>query len=460
MRAYVGIDVSKGYADYCVMDQNKKQLDEGFQLDDTRKGHDCLKKILLQLVDKKQVTEILCAVESTGGFENNWYAGLIEMSKTMPVKVARLNPSGVKNNIAAGLERNVTDALSSRYIAGYMIAHPEKVVFEQQSAYYSSFRSLNKHISLLKKQSTQLINEFKMNLYSVFPEMMRYCKQGVPNWVLVVLEKYPLPSAIARLQPKQLAKIKHVTIDKATALIKKAKESVASRTDATIAFLIGSLASQIRHKQDLIAAHKKYLADNCEGKEVELLKSITGVGAYSAAAIMVEIEDIRRFSSPRHLASFFGVHPALKESGDKKSPYRMSKKGRSSMRATLYMCANVSVIHDPHMKAIYHKHRSRGKGHKQAVGIIMHKLLRVIWGILSSGKPYDAKVDKGYQEKKAVNVETVKSEEVNKKRRFQSLDKEAPISNRQNKTRKAHLESQAECIGQVRDHQNAPLAKV
>ncbi|MEI7962191.1 MAG: transposase, partial [archaeon] len=171
--ANLGIDVSKGYADFVLLDSNKKQLEEVFQLDDTRSGHDCLKKQLQEMIKVHLLSKICCAVESTGGFENNWYASLMQWSKTMPLKVTRLNPSGVKQNIHAGLNRNVTDALSARYIAEYIIAHPQAVTYDKQNVEYASFRSLHKHINLQKKQQTQLVNQLKAVLYSAFPELMR-----------------------------------------------------------------------------------------------------------------------------------------------------------------------------------------------------------------------------------------------------------------------------------------------
>ncbi|MBK7855601.1 MAG: IS110 family transposase [Bacteroidetes bacterium] len=125
------------------------------------------------------------------------------------------------------------------------------------------------------------------------------------------------------------------------------------------------------------------MADNCKGAEVDLIDTIPGIASYSAAAIMIEIESIHRFATPSHLASYFGLHPVMKESGDKQFAYRMSKKGRSGMRALLYMCAQTSVLHDEHLKNIYHRHRSKGKNHKQAIGVIMHKMLRMIWGVLT-----------------------------------------------------------------------------
>lgn len=459
MNVYLGIDVSKGYGDFTLLDQDKKNLEEVFQMDDTRSGHDALKGLLQKHIKEHQISMLYCAVESTGGFENNWYSSLIQMSATMPIKVARLNPNGVKHSAEAGLRRNVTDALSSYYIAEYLIGHADKVCYDKQNEAYAAFRSLHKHIMLQNKQNTQLINQLKMELYSVFPEMMRYCKQGVPHWVLAVLAKYPSASALAKTKVEQLVKIPHVTKEKAQGLIEKAKNSVASRTYAANEFLIKSLARQISSKQELIEEHKKYLAAHCQGKEVSLIDSVPGIAAYSAAVIMIEIEDHRRFASPKELACYFGVHPKLKESGDKQMIYRMSKQGRPSMRATLYMCAQTAVLHDAHLKAIYHRHRSKGKNHKQAIGVIMHKLLRIIWGILKSDKPYEAKVDENNQSKKPA-ILTAKIEEVNSKRRYQPLDMEAPVSNKQTRKRKAHVKSQVEQVEQMRDQKHAPTVNI
>ena len=39
---YMGIDVSKGYADFMIIDRQKHPVIKGFQIDDTFDGHRCL----------------------------------------------------------------------------------------------------------------------------------------------------------------------------------------------------------------------------------------------------------------------------------------------------------------------------------------------------------------------------------------------------------------------------------
>lgn len=437
MKAFLGIDVSKGYADFSLLDVQKLHLENDFQLDDTRKGHDQLKERLARFIEKHRITGLYCAVESTGGFENNWYGSLAKWGGDMPVHVARVNPVGVKKNKEAGLSRNTTDALSSRYIAEYIISHPDAVRYGEQDINYSSYRSLHNHINLQKKQKTQLINQLKAVLYSSFPELIRYCKNSMPYWVLEVLVKYPTASRIASSKLKTLASIKHVGSDKARTLMDKAKRTVASRDNSATEYLVRSLAQQIKERQALIDKQKSFLEQACSGPEIDLLTSIVGIGAYSASGIMAEIERIERFPTPKHLASYFGSHPELRESGDKKFVSHISKKGRASMRGILFMCANSAVISDPHLKKIYHGHRSKGMGHKQAIGVIMHKMLRIVWGVLTTGTKYDPAVDQQNIEKaqQGRQIEIREAKQTGK-RRFQGHDEDAPVSNKQSKARR------------------------
>ena len=44
---------------------------------------------------------VFAGVESTGGYESNWYNTLMSLKDTLNIQVARLNPLGVKRNIRA-----------------------------------------------------------------------------------------------------------------------------------------------------------------------------------------------------------------------------------------------------------------------------------------------------------------------------------------------------------------------
>jgi len=103
--------------------------------------------------------------------------------------------------------------------------------------------------------------------------------------------------------------------------------------------------------------------------EVALLKTIPGISDDSAIGLMLEIQSIKRFSSAKKLASFFGLHPVFKASGDGTSGIRMSKQGRKEPRQILFMVAPVSLTANPHIRKIYDEHTAKGMNKMAAIGL-------------------------------------------------------------------------------------------
>ena len=132
-KGFLGIDVSKGYADFILLDEDKQVLEETFQLDDNKAGREKISELFDNWFGSK-IEELYCALESTGGYENNWYEYLRRMSFNENVKVARLNPKGVKAMGEAVLTSTITDAISAKSIAEYLISFPEKVLYSHRLA--------------------------------------------------------------------------------------------------------------------------------------------------------------------------------------------------------------------------------------------------------------------------------------------------------------------------------------
>ena len=156
---YMGIDVSKGYADFMIINAQKKPVIQGFQLDDTFEGHQALYNIVGRFLAKHPNSMLFAGMESTGGYENNWYNALVAFQSSLDIQTARLNPLGVKRNSQADLKKNTTDKISAQNIAEYLVAHPEKVVYQQQDQ-LSALRKQWGFIKMLTKQRTQFLNQF------------------------------------------------------------------------------------------------------------------------------------------------------------------------------------------------------------------------------------------------------------------------------------------------------------
>ena len=182
--------------------------------------------------------------------------------------------------------------------------------------------------------------------------------------------------------------------------------------------------------------------------QVKLLTSIKCIGPESAVVAMLEIEDIKRFAGAKKMGAYFGVHPTFKQSGDGTWGSHMSKKGRSQIRAMLYMAALSGIRYNSILKQVYARHRAKGMKHYQAMGVVMHKLLRIIYGVLKNQMPFDEAIDQKNQERAAEKQkqteETKKENQINKKQkkyRYQTVSLEAPISGRAAKKRKKQIAS-------------------
>ena len=182
------------------------------------------------------------------------------------------------------------------------------------------------------------------------------------------------------------------------------------------------------------------MTENFIDERLSLLESIKGVGRYTAAGILMEVEDINRFRKASKMSSYFGVHPVFKISGDGGYKARMSKKGRSSWRSLLFMAARNVVNHNPYFKDIYANQRAKGMNDTAAIGVIMHKLTRTIFGILKTKKAFDSKVDIKNQHR-AIAQQTfeVTKQQLDEDKKELEMIIDAPVSGRKVNKKKKEL---------------------
>ena len=437
---YLGIDVSKGYADFVILDSKKQPIEDNFQLDDTFVGHCQLYDRLNEFYINHPDSKIYAAVESTGGYENNWLNSLIKFQSSFNLETARLNPLGVHANSKADMKRNVTDKISAQNVAEFLIAHPDKVAYQQQD-YLAGLRKQWGFIEMLTKQSTQLLNQIESLIYSANPELLVYCKDGMPDWILKLLLRYPTAANLSKAKASSVASIPYVSSARAKELVATAKHSVASATDRITGQLIVATAKQILHLKKTIASQTKVMVRDCSLPEVDLLKTFPGISDLSATGLILQIQSVERFPSVKKLASFFGLHPVFKISGDGTSGFHMSKQGRKEPRRILFMVALTAIRSNPLIREIYQDHVQKGMEKMAAIGLCMHKILRIIYGMLRHNRAFDPEIDRKNREKMAKGHKRVRQ---NKDRRYQDFDPKAPISRRQKIKRKEWVQSHSD----------------
>ena len=428
---FMGCDVSKGYADFIILDKSKRFIEHAFQLDDTFAGHNCLYEKLNRFFSDHPESRLYAGVESTGGYENNWYQAMHQFQGIFDIKVARLNPCGVHASSRADLKRTITDAVSAKTIAEYLIAYPDKIPYENDDS-WASLRKQWSFIQMLTKQKAQLLNQLESLVYTANPEILCYCQDGVPDWILTLLSRYPTADKLAKARISDIAKIPYVSKQRAKTLKAKAKTSIASSLDEATRQLTTATVVQIKALKRTIHAQTKILFQQCSPPEVELLKTFNGIGDYSAIGLLLEIQSVKRFASAKKLASFFGLHPVFKISGDGSTGFRMSKQGRKAPRSILYMVAMSAIQSNSLIRSLYQAKVSGGMAKMAAIGLCMHKILRIVYGMLKNNTPFNPEIDRTNREKTRQSESTPTTD---KSRRYQSYDENAPVSKRGRKRR-------------------------
>jgi transposase len=424
---FLGGDVSKGYCDFIMLNQEKKTVLKTFQHYDNAKGHYLLESGLIDFCNKHPDCKIIAGVESTGGYENNWFESLCDLQDRVNIAVARINPIGTHHSSKASLSRVVNDKKSARTIAEYLINYRDKLSFKNPDK-LTSLKRQWKFIRILDKQKSQLLNQLERNLYNANPELLQYAKRGYSNWLLRVIMQYPTAQDLAKARVSTLSAIPYVTEKRAQSLIKAAKSSVASLTGSVIGDLIVSLVKDIIRIKKNINKQSKIIADNCKLQEIELLKSFKGIADYSAIGLLIYIGDVENFANTKKLSSFSGLHPTWKQSGDGILGMHISKKGNKEIRALLYCVALSAITYNPLIKEIYRRHVSKGMNKTSAIVVCMHKILRIVYGMLKHKEMFNPEKDR------ANSIKFVNKKVVN--RNYLPLDPDAPLSSRQYKKRK------------------------
>jgi transposase len=160
--------------------------------------------------------------------------------------------------------------------------------------------------------------------------------------------------------------------------------AVLASIEATLAFL----RAEMDKTQRLVQAQVERSAELKQ--QQQLLRSIPGVGAWTAARVLAEIDEIRRAVDARQLAASAGLTPHERTSGSAvRRPAHLAKTGNSRLRRALSLPAIVAMRHNPAVRALAERLRARGKRPMVIVGAAMRKLLHLIYGVLKSGKPFD-----------------------------------------------------------------------
>lgn len=200
----------------------------------------------------------------------------------------------------------------------------------------------------------------------------------------------PPPEAFRQLRAwvdrlQALKDMRQQEVNRIEAMEASAQRDVLTHVNKHVTWLDKEIAKLGRDIDDPIDRHPELKAD------ADLIASIPGIGRTTVAKVLAYAGDVRRFDSAKALAAFIGLSPRQRLSG---SPVRgrtmMSRAGHKALRHALYMPGLVARRHNKVLKVFGDRLSAAGLAPKAVVGAVMRKLTHFIYGVIKSGKPFDA----------------------------------------------------------------------
>lgn len=153
----------------------------------------------------------------------------------------------------------------------------------------------------------------------------------------------------------------------------------------------------------LIVKHKTREAQSIRSKQRELtreldtlleghgknLTTFQGVGTISAAKIIGYTNGVERFETVDKFLRYAGIAPKEKSSGKTKG-HRQNTMGNRNLNTALYMVALNQLTKNQKAKEYFEKKVKEGKTKKHALRCLMKRTGSIVYGLLKSGKDYQA----------------------------------------------------------------------
>ncbi|SCE31355.1 Transposase IS116/IS110/IS902 family protein [Streptomyces sp. DvalAA-43] len=159
-------------------------------------------------------------------------------------------------------------------------------------------------------------------------------------------------------------------------------------TDAA-ALIVPSLTGSLRSVLDQWKILATKIEELLEAHPLsQVLISMPGIGARTAARILIDVGDGSNFKTAGHLAAYAGLVPAARRSGSSIRGEHPSRRGSNQLKRAFCFAAFASLS-QPDSRAYHDKIRREGKHHVAAIVCLARRRIDVLFAMLRDGTFYD-----------------------------------------------------------------------
>lgn len=255
----------------------------------------------------------------------------------------------------------------------------------------------------LQQERVRVSNRMREQLRRYYPQALELADDVAAEWFLDLWTLVPTPAKAARVRATSVAgvlkqhRIRRYDSAAVLEVLRQPAVTVAPGTVEAACAHIRSLVERIHLiNRQLKDCHKRLDAlcgqlaaekgEDPEGqkreqRDVEILRSLPGVGRIVLATLLAEASQPLRSRDYHALRSLSGVAPVTRRSG-KRCVVGMRQACHLRLRGALYHWARVAVQHDPLSRARYAALRARGHSHGRSLRGVADRLLAVACAML------------------------------------------------------------------------------
>ena len=388
----VGIDVAKDKHDCFIISSEGEILADVFTIRNNAEGFDTL----LQAIRRSTRPEdkIKVGLEATGHYSYNILGFLLD--KGLPTYV--INP--LHTNLyrkSLSLRKTKTDRVDARTIAAMLMSDVNLKSYTDTVYHNEELKSLTRYRFDKVRERAKLKQSVSRLVTILFPELEKLVSSLHSASVYALLSEFPGTKQISSTHMTHLkAVLKNASQGRygqemAETIRNAARSSVGSVMPAkslelqhTIR-LIRELDAEIEDIETAIQA----IVDEMQSP----ITTIPGMGVRMGAVILAEIGDFSRFDSPDKILAYAGMSPSTYQSGQLSlsgAYSHMEKRGSRYLRYALYNATKHVCHWDPTFAAYLAKKRAEGKHYNVALSHAAKKLVRLIFAMEKSQRPYCA----------------------------------------------------------------------
>ena len=381
MSFFIGVDVSKEKFDVCCIGEQEEKV---FSLMCTmdREGFE---KLALKLPMDK--SSFLLGMESTASY----HLPLFSYLTAQGYRVVIINPLLINNFAKRSLRKTKTDRKDAYTIALFLMREKEALVIQTTDHLATELRDLARRREKLVDHVTSLKGDMKRILSVIFPEL-EHITGVFTKCTLRLLVEYPSAHAIREASHDEVADL-FITKSRGS----KPRASIKALMTATASSVglvspakeltLKKEASLLIHVQEQMKETTEIIMNLLNQRmkhDMEILCSIKGIGENTALNFLIEMGgEIEMYENDKKLIAASGLDPSTYKSGKYEGKSRISKRGNRHLRRVIWLMATKVIINNNLFRSYFYKRRNEGLPYKMAVLATAHKLIRIMFVMLS-----------------------------------------------------------------------------